>query len=419
MTVVVSILGLGRRDQNLNKYIYDNARYAWGNREIVETSLIQDAYLRWFPEASFLILATEKAERERKGDLERIPNKRIVRIEEGKNPDEFWQIFRVLTENLNPGSKVILDITHGFRSLGMLAFLAVAFLQSARHVKLEHLLYGAQEAKSPDGITPIFDLAPFVTMLEWASATERFLEIGDTSKFHQLTVRNNIPHSLKQGVEELKNLSYAVAANRTFLAGDHASKASCIDQEVQEWDKEFGPIKLLLPKIKEVLSDLSIRQDMRPEELLQQLFKQIIWYFKHGYYEKAIGLAREWFITFVQYKCVEYGGIKELDILAMNDEVRSRWDGAIGRIGSNLMQDREKLEQQVRSVFGDSFEFTDEWKGLFDVWQELKDVRNDLLHFGFRSKPKAPNEVKSAVRKCLIDLREEVKKMGLELPEVS
>ncbi|GEM88339.1 TIGR02221 family CRISPR-associated protein [Meiothermus granaticius] len=418
MQKIVSILGLGRFDKEEKKYYYEKVRYFWEERPVVETALIQEVWNAWFPQAQMLILATKEAKKERKDDLERHPHWIVEDIPDGKNEAEFWQIYQKVVSKLDQGDELILDITHGFRSLPILTLLAASFFRSAKGVTIKHVLYGANEAKTEDK-TPVFDLSPFLTMLDWASAAERFLEIGDTSKFHQLTVRNNIPHSLKQGVEELKNLSYAVAANRTFLAGDHASKASCIDQEVQEWDKEFGPIKLLLPKIKEVLSDLSIRQDMRLEELLQQLFGQINWYSNHGYYEKAIGLAREWFITFVQYKCVEYGEIKEPDILDMKDEVRSRWDGAIGRIGPNLMRDREKLEQQVRSVFGERFEFTDEWKGLFGVWQELKDVRNDLLHFGFRSKPKAPNEVKSAVSKCLIDLREEVKKMGLELPEVS
>ena len=157
---------------------------------------------------------------------------------------------------------------------------------------------------------------------------------------------------------------------------------------------------------------------MKLEEQLWQLFLHVAWYLKHGYYEKAIGLAREWFITFVQYKCSQFANISEQHILPVNDEIRSRWDSTIGRIGSNLLQDKIKLRNQVRGVFGDNFELTKEWEALFAVWQRLKDIRNDLLHFGFRSHPKKPDQVASEVKECLIDLKNAVEKMGLELPEI-
>ncbi|GIW24896.1 TIGR02221 family CRISPR-associated protein [Meiothermus sp.] len=420
MKVVVSILGLGRWDKDERKYIYEETQYGWGDKNQVKTTLIQEAFAKWFPDAKFLLLATEKAQQERSDGIRNVLSGRdhqLVSIPDGKSADEFWEIYNALTNKLEAGSEVILDITHGFRSLGLLAFLAIVFLQASNRVKLLHVVYGAQEAKSADGITPIFDLTPFVTMLDWASATNRFLETGDASKFRRLVGGEKTPSELREGLEYLEELALAVSANRAFLSGDLACKASRIDQGLENWGVENEPLKLLVPKIKRGLYFLQLRPTPI-KDFLVDLFRQILWYYHHGYYEKALGLAREWFITFVQYKCLEYGEIREDQIWPINDAIRNRWDKAIGRIGKNLLQNKNMLEQQVRPVFGKGFELSNEWKKLFEVWQILKDVRNDLLHFGFRSSPTEPDGVGKEVRNCLSELINAVNEMGLELPNL-
>jgi len=227
---------------------YKVTSYAWGDRVAKPCHLVQQALAEWFPEATLLVCATQKAKEKYGQEIESIPNARPVDIPDGKNEAEYWKMFNKIEQEIPPGAELVLDITHGFRSLPILALLVVSFLRAAKQVQVKHVLYGAYDA-SHNGSTPVFDLTPFLTMLDWASATERFLEIGDTSKFHKLTIRENAPLSLVQGVKELEDLSYAVATNRTFLAGSHAFKALGIDHEIEKWGEESGPIKLLLNKI--------------------------------------------------------------------------------------------------------------------------------------------------------------------------
>lgn len=383
MTVVVSILGLGRWDQNLKKYIYDNARYAWGNREIVETSLIQDAYLRWFPEASFLILATEKAEEERKGDLERIPNKRIVRIKEGKNTDEFWQIYNVLADNLEPDSEVILDITHGFRSLGMLAFLATAFLRAAKQIKLTHLLYGAFEAKSEEGVTPIFDLAPFVTMLDWASATSRFLDTGYAQKLAQIAGSENKFRTL---AVSLTDFSHAIQLHDPVRVGLEARRA--LDAMREGFS---GPMEVLRGQLQLRLEPLVFTKEDEDKKQLISILAQVDWYLEHQHYEKAVGLAKEWLYLF------------------------ARWKSKKG-----IWPNGEKFSLNA-------FLSNIENKRLQGIYNELKVLRDGLLHWrGIPTEEGGNAEDQSTfdsqiarIQDVLKRLKSEVIQMGLELPEVS
>jgi hypothetical protein len=51
-----------------------------------------------------------------------------------------------------------------------LALLAAAFLRSAKGIRLRALLYGAYDAREND-VAPVFDLTPFLDLLEWMFAT--------------------------------------------------------------------------------------------------------------------------------------------------------------------------------------------------------------------------------------------------------
>jgi CRISPR-associated DxTHG motif protein len=302
MQIIISTLGLGRFNKDKKSYEYELAKYSWGEQEVIETTFVQEAFQRWFPEAHFVILATSEAQEARRDDLERIVNKQIVEIPAGKDANEFWSIYNAITDNLSSGAEVVLDFTHGFRSLGMIAMLATIFLESARHVKLQHLVYAAHEAKH-EGVTPIFDLKPFTTMTTWAAATNRFLDTGDSSKFRELIeTRGSRPMntSLNQAVKQLDRLSLALSTNRVQLAAELADEIRADIESAQRssWQQEHAPLRLLLPRIENGLSLLSQDEQTDQKQRLTQSFGQIKWFYENRQYEKAIGLAREWMVSF-------------------------------------------------------------------------------------------------------------------------
>lgn len=373
MTVVVSILGLGRWDKEKERYVYETARYRWDDREVVETSLIQDAFAKWFPDAEFLILATEKAEQERERDLERIPNKQVVRIKEGRNPVEFWEIYNALTDNLKPGSEVILDVTHGFRSLGMLAFLAIVFLQAAKRVKLLYLLYGAQEAKGADGTTPIFDLSPFVTMLDWASATNRFLETGYPQKLADLA---EIHSENLAAYQHLKAFSRHIQLHDPIGAGKEAQKAVEALNRVSQ-----GPMGVLNQLLIDRLSPLAFTEQDDEEKQLIAMWFQIEWYLQHQHYEKAVGFANEWIHLF------------------------GRWKSSMS------IYDRDHKFSMKKFI--EKLPDSEAKKDLKEIHDKLSKLRNKMMHWSFAS---AIDENLEEIEALLQKLRGVVEKLCLKLP---
>lgn len=374
---------------------YKETSYTWGGREAKPCRLVQQALIEWFPGATLLVCVTQKAKDKYGQEIESIPNARLVDIPDGVNEAEFWEIYYKIEQEILRIQKdkpyceeLVLDITHGFRSLPILALLAVSFLRAAKQVQVKHVLYGAYDA-SRNGSTPVFDLAPFLSMLDWANSTSRFLETGYTYKMAQLAELNNGLHGV---VGYLTEFSYSMQLHDPVSAGRAAQNA--VDRLQSSID---GPMNLLRLQIKSGLEPLAfIKENDDDEKQLISIFNQIRWYQRHEHYEKAVGLAKEWLYLFARWKSGK--------AIWVNNELRVNDNFSLNAF----------LEQPENAR-------------LKGVYEALKKLRNRMMHWrgipaedanGF-SDEKSSKDILPSIHKKLRDLEEVVKGMGLNLPEVS
>ena len=113
---------------------------------------------------------------------------------------------------LEENDEIILDITHAFRSIPLLIFIVAAYLRQVKNVKLKHIIYGAFEARDTEtDQTPIFDLTPFVELLDWMNAVNIFQNSGDARPIARLNVQRDI-------ADALTNLSNSLLTNRPLEA---------------------------------------------------------------------------------------------------------------------------------------------------------------------------------------------------------
>jgi CRISPR-associated Csx2 family protein len=97
------------------------------------------------------------------------------------------------------GDEIVFDITHGFRSLPMIAMLTIAYLKQVKGVKVQHVSTGF-DAKDEQG-TPVFDLTPFANLLDWLAAAKMFTATGDSSELGRLIQDvQDAAHRNKRGV---------------------------------------------------------------------------------------------------------------------------------------------------------------------------------------------------------------------------
>ncbi len=247
---------------------YQETTYSW-QQQPVRTRLFPEALAQWVDADKMLVLLTAEAKQHQHWTdlqnalqghpLELIP----VDIPSGKDEQELWGIFGRMVSVLDEGDEIIFDVTHAFRSLPMLALLAAAFLRVAKRVRLRHLLYGAYEARQDD-VAPVFDLSPFISLLDWTTATDQFIKRGDASELaaflkdaHQqawrerIVPKSELPRHLRSLGARLEELSQALRLSRPAAVSKKAEQITeSLTRATAETETFARPFTLLLDKVR-------------------------------------------------------------------------------------------------------------------------------------------------------------------------
>lgn len=213
---LITFLGAGPYYDTL----YGNPRpVPFSQPSTVQSSFVQEALVAFFQPDATTVFLTDTAKSARPRTPEGIPDpeaepywERLQRALQGKTqvlpvdiPDkpqteaDVWDIFRRIQENVTEGDTLYFDITYGFRSIPVIALVAVSFLRLVCGAKIEALVYGAFEARRDSGQinekgrkiseTPIFDLLPIAGLLDWTVAADQFLKTGVAQPLARLVQR--------------------------------------------------------------------------------------------------------------------------------------------------------------------------------------------------------------------------------------
>ena len=139
----------------------------------------------------------------------------------GKEPDEQYAILDAIAASA-PDGDVSIDLTHGFRHLGMIGFVSAFMLERVRGVTVRDLWYGALDM-TRDGVTPVLRLDGLARVQRWVEALDRFDATGDYGYFTLLLQEDGVPHDkascLRDAAyyERILNVSTARDKILTFL----------------------------------------------------------------------------------------------------------------------------------------------------------------------------------------------------------
>lgn len=115
-------------------------------------------------------------------------------ISYARDEAEQTTILTDLAEHLAPGEKIILDVTHGFRHLPMLALVAARYLARVRNVQVQEVYYGALEMTDPaTRQTPVLRLSAMLHMLDWVDALAVYEHSGNYGVFAPLLQQDGMP----------------------------------------------------------------------------------------------------------------------------------------------------------------------------------------------------------------------------------
>lgn len=384
----------------LGNRVYDPTTYQWQGQP-VSTSFFAQALCQFFsPIDTLYVFVTKEAKEATLPALQKLlANEQTtitpIDIPTGKDESGLWQIFQSCASVLEDGDEVIFDITHGFRSIPLLAFLASVYVRSIKNVELIGIYYGAYEAKSEAGITPVFDLTSFVRLLDWTVAVSHFGETGDarqlstllinTEKEIQAQARPDAP--LQSLANLLDQLSTGLRVNRPIEVMQEAAR---LDQKVKQARTEIErwapPFALLLDEVNQKFGQFALQNPWESryyEQHLTHTLAMIKWYVDNRQYLQAYTVAREWVVTLVavlvhadplhQRRDIE-------DLLGTQLAMKKRGRGRVSYRGRGRRWE-EDFNSLPKKVY------------IINVWGKLSNERNDLAHAGMSRRPTSSENV--------------------------
>lgn len=394
-TKVISFLGIKAQD---TVYQYQGKTY--------EGNLFQIALRQFMDFDEMLVFATPEAKKETYPYLEKLkdPRIKVVDIRRGTTSEGLWQIFNQLVQNVDDGDTVIFDITHGLRSIFFLTFLASAYLRTAKDkVKIEAILYGAYDLRQGDQPAPVIDLSEFVSLLDWLTATNEFVKNGNAAALAEQLSLTNEPalFPLAETVENIATGLHLLRPKETSIAAmtlpEHLNLAR---------EKLPLPFTLLADSVLASYGRFGEAGVLEPKDQLRYQLEMINWYYQRGQLVHALSLAREWVVSFL---CVYFG----LDMENRDDRNEMEF-----LVGGGKLKDRETGRIIRESGYLSQWPAVPQAKRLRKLWvkgagYELAELRNDVLHSGFRKDAKTAAEIMADADKVLGELQSIARELGV------
>lgn len=269
-----------------------------------------------------------------------------------KNAQEQIAILSVLADILNDRDQVILDVTHGFRHLPMLALVAARFLKTIKQIDVQHIYYGALEMTEQDK-TPVLKLDSLLSMLDWVDALSIFDKDGDYGQFTDLLVQEGLAEN------EAYLLKQAAFFERTTNSSNARQKLSTVQKKLELLDSPiFGLFK------EQLLNRLQWFKQANRGLQEQQLAKE---YLERNDYIRAVIYALEGMVsakTFESNQDVNSYSDREENRQELKKEnssfklfsnIRNALAHGLGRDAGQdikrILSDEQKMQQSLKDRF--------------------------------------------------------------------
>lgn len=108
-----------------------------------------------------------------------------------------------LAAQLHAGERIVIDVTHSFRHLPMLALVAARFLARVKQIRVEDIYYGAYDMKEAGSDeVPALRLKGMLDMLDWVDALSSYDKDGDYGVFAHLLAADGMAEARTRELEK-------------------------------------------------------------------------------------------------------------------------------------------------------------------------------------------------------------------------
>jgi CRISPR-associated protein Csx16 len=288
----------------------------------------------------------------------------------------------------------MLDITHGFRSSPFFAAAVASFVRAVdKNPPDLRICYAAFEARK-DGVTPIWDLSEFVSLLDWTSALALFLRTGRSADVAEPTIqlgrelsrrwaetRDGEQPRLRKLGETLRDFGANLETVRTgdlLLPGAPGSAASLSAalQEARQSATAIPPLADVVDRVQREMVEplLGASDHLAGAAGHRALAGLARLYLEMGRWPEAAAVAREGWIT--------------------------RYSDPSGRAAFGARNPHNRNKPAVEAHPRQAAE--GRWRSREgDLSKTIADIRNDIEHAGFNWQPKPADRLQESVRKLV------------------
>ncbi len=383
----ISFVGTGNYGATI--YCFEDKQY--------NAKIFTNAFDYFFDFDKLFVVMTQEA---KKNHIENIViNKEIeiIDIPDGKNEEELWQIFEIISKAVPNESSIFIDITHSLRSLPILGLSIAVYLRKAKSVSVKRIVYGAYEVRDQNK-TPVFDLTSFLDLIDWSVATNQFVKHGNSeylkdilTNIHKDTYLKRLDYksqTLSGFGGKLNELTDALATSRILEAlhkgKELAKKQKDINKDLEKI-YQAKPLSNLLEKVTERFSEYKDAESLfTPEGFIAQT-KMITYYLDTKNYLQAAALSREILVSSI---CIK------MDIMPLVRDDRKNAEDHLNALSHDLKNGIKNKENRI----------------LIQLWEKITNIRNDLLHCGMREERAGTNRAVSSVTDTCIEIIDFIQK---------
>jgi CRISPR-associated DxTHG motif protein len=305
-----------------------------------------------------------------------------VEIPEGKSPDEIWDIFKLVYKHVEGGDVISFVITHSFRSIPVMGLACLQYARTLRNVTIEGIYYGAFEARDPKTETaPIFDLTPFMQLMEWSQAVSEFAKFGQCSALHHqvwsgTSGRKGRPDNLLRTLAgDLEKTWSAIAGCRgksIFLDPPWERIPGHLKKLRNQEDPLLTAFEPLLDLVEDKVACLRVEGVEASQEVRRGL-GAVRWCLQNEMVQQAYSILQE---TMITHACRLSG----LDYTVKEDRMLVSQSHAVSK------KPRDKWEGEAKVRPGDVYRVIERVQPqLLQLLQDFSDWRHDVMHCKLKS----------------------------------
>lgn len=427
--VFISVLGTGN---------YKECIYASGNTQYDGTRFIQKATLQmldvkegWTESDRIYIIVTDGSKEQnwetrtdngepKIGLADTLKEMHLstpietIRIPDGNNEDEIWQIFSDIYKVLNDEDELYFDLTHGFRYLPMMVLVLGNYAKFLKHTEVKSITYGNYESRDKEtNIAPIINITPLAALQDWTNAAADYLEHGDATKLkicadkplitiaRETKGQDQDATTLIKLSKQLYEFSNLISFNRgdEIIIGKQSEQIKAL---LEKADAEY--IRPMGPLFKQIAKSVRNFNPDSPENMIEASRLCL----DHSDFQASITLLQEGIVSML---CRKF----HLDVKDKGDrEIATQ---ALNKLGLELQNKEYRplspYKETIIKRIIDSGIISSE---LANQWNKITEDRNDFNHAGLRASYKDAETLRNNISSYLSAVCDEISAIKAYVP---